>query len=127
LICERGDFGPDQIDVGHCAWPGSAPTETLRFEHVWIEVPVEIIFCSFASPEDEENDQYDGEDGNGTPDDTTSNGGYVRARRRCASRASRVRREDELGGTDRLRLDLTILISGPEDYVEKWLAIVSDP
>jgi len=76
VILERSNLGSNQINVGHRAWPRSAPTEAFRVEPVGIKVSIELIF-SLAPFEDEENHDYEGEDTDGTPGDATGDGSDI--------------------------------------------------
>lgn len=76
MVVERGDFGPDEINVGQRAWPGSTTSETLRVKPIRIKVPIEV-FWLLSSFEAEENDQYESEDTNGTTDDTASDSAHI--------------------------------------------------
>lgn len=77
LVVEWGDdFGPDEINVGQRAWPGSTTSETLRVKPIGIKVSIEVLW-SLSSLEAEENDQDESEDANGTSDDTTSDSAHI--------------------------------------------------
>lgn len=78
MVVERGDsFGPDEINVGQWAWPGSTTPETLRIKPIGIKVSIEVVVSRLPSFEAEENDQYESEDANGTSDDTASDGTHI--------------------------------------------------
>ena len=111
-VLEGSNLSPNEIDVGHRTWPRSVSTEPFRVEPVGIKVSVKVIL-SFAPSEEEENENYDGEETDGTSDDTTGDGRGIRSRRRRSTRVLRLRRGDELGGLHCLRLDLAVRISGP--------------
>lgn len=110
------NLGSNQIDVGHCTWPCGIPTEPLRVEPVRIKVSVEI-FTSLASSEDEKDEQYEGEDTDGTSDDTTGDGAGVR--RGPTAAALGLGGEDELGGPHCLRLDMPVRVGGSGNHVGK--------
>lgn len=113
MVRKGGDLGSDEINVGHCAWPCSITTEVGGLKPIGIKVAIEIFFSSILSSEAEENDQYDDEETNSTSDHATSDGSHIRTRTRSATRVWGLCREDELGGTNCLCLDLAILIGGP--------------
>lgn len=122
-ILVRSNLGSDQIDMRHCTWPRSVPTEPFWVEPVWIKVSVKLIF-SLVSSEEEKDDHDKGEDTDGTSDYTTGNGCSVR--RRSSASATRLGREDELGRPHCLRLDLAVRVSGSGNHVKEKnvLAIV---
>ena len=122
-ILVRSNLGSNQINVRHCTWSRSAPTESFWIEPVWIKVSVKLIF-SLVSSEEEKDDHDKGEDTDGTSDYTTGNGCSVR--RRSSASATRLGREDELGGPHCLRLDLAVRVSGSGNHVKEKnvLAIV---
>ena len=76
---EGSDFGPVEVELGaHCTWPGSVTTGTLSVEHIGVKVSIKRL-RSLLPFEPIVDDQYDDEDGNGTSDDTTSDGSHVGA------------------------------------------------
>ena len=111
LMNVGSDFCANEIDVGHCTRPGSISTEALRVKPIGVKVSIEIL-RSLATFEEAEDDQYEGEDGKDTSDDTTGDGAHVGTRTRSAIIARRCGRESELGGTNGLSLYLAIRISG---------------
>ncbi|KAF9650085.1 hypothetical protein BDM02DRAFT_3127966 [Thelephora ganbajun] len=123
MVLKGCNFGSNKIDVGHCTWSRSVSTKAFGLEPVRIKVSVELVF-SLASFEDEENDQDEGEETDGTSDDTTGDGGGIR--RRPPTRVLRLSREREFGGPNCLRLDLAVGIGGPRKHVEKVSVIVPD-
>jgi len=123
-ILVRSNLGSNQINVRHCTWPRSGPTESFGVEPVWIEVSVKLIF-SLVSSEEEKNDHDQGEDTDGTSNDTTGNGRSVR--RRSSASAIRLGREDELGGPHCLRLDLAVRVSGSGNHVKRKNVLTIGP
>ena len=124
IVLERSNLGPDQIDVGHRTWSRSGPAESFRFEHVRVKVSIKVI-SSFASFEDEENNQYQGEDTDGSADDTTRDGSGVRRRGCSATRGLRWGREDELGGLHSLRFNIAVRIGGSGNHVGKKESVIT--
>jgi hypothetical protein len=117
VILVRSNLGSNQIDVERCTWPRSVPTEPFRVESVKVEVSVKLIF-SLASSEDEGTDYYGGENTDGTSDDNiTGDGRGIQGQ--STIRGLRLCREDELGGSRWLRLDLAVRVSGSGNRVGK--------